>query len=161
MYLGFLIILNLNHHYLSVLSFVCYAGLSVLEQGGGSMPRITAGLGFRMERRISLISPRCGMIPPLLLSLSRIIGLGVWNAGRIKTLVSCGEMLKKREEIMQLRCCFFDRTIEISSSGAGFLLLPKFFGNFSVMEGVFMDGKPVYRWANLRIREPLLGTGYN
>ena len=55
---------------------------------------------------------------------------------------------------------YFDRTIDISSSGAGFLLLPKFFGNFSVMEGVFMDGKPVYRWANLRIREPLLGTGY-
>jgi len=40
-----------------------------------------------------------------------------------------------------LRC----RTIEISSTGAGFLLLPSFFGNFSVMGGVYMDGKPVYR----------------
>ena len=37
------------------------------------------------------------------------------------------------------------RTIEISSTGAGFLLLPSFFGNFSVMGGVYMDGKPVYR----------------
>ena len=160
MYLDFLIILNLNHHYLSVLSFVCYAGLSVLEQGGGSMPRITAGLGFRMERRILLIFFRCGMIPPLLLCLSRIFGLGVWNAGNIKSLVFFEQLLKKRKEIAA-SLLYFDRTIEISSSGAGFLLLPKFFGNFSVMEGVFMDGKPVYRWANLRIREPLLGTGYN
>ena len=45
------------------------------------------------------------------------------------------------------------RTIEISSTGAGFLLLPSFFGNFSVMGGVYMDGKPVYRldlgWCSL------------
>ena len=106
MYVDFLIIQNLNPHYLSVLSFVCYAGLSVLEQGDGSMPRITAGLGFGMERRISLISPKCGMIPPLLLCLSRMFGLGVWNAGRIKSLVLCEKMLKKREEIMQLHTTF-------------------------------------------------------
>ena len=52
---------------------------------------------------------------------------------------------QRKEKKFEASLLCFDRTIEISSSGAGFLLLPKFFGNFSVMEGVFMDGKPVYR----------------
>ena len=69
-YLDFLIILNLNHHYLCAMQVSqCWSrGVGVCQE---------LQLGWVSGWKGEYFSPRCGMIPQLLLCLSRIFGLGV------------------------------------------------------------------------------------
>ena len=41
--------------------------------------------------------------------------------------------------------CLTCQQMSLSATGPAFLLLPTFLGVFNIMDGVFMDGKPVYR----------------